>query len=390
MNPLRLAACVLAFSIAGSAPGIALAQMETRGERDAAGAREALVAAGEDAPSLDEMSDAYDRASASWMEVFGPEPFEPALRGAQAAISALAVRGWAPRATAVVAMLDARGDAAWIQGSSCRAQVNVGSDGASPASRALGAGGFAFLAAHELAHCLFDEGAPAARLPNHRALARLAPGLDPSFARRALGMARWANPQDGSDALLDAYDEALADAVAASALLAASPDNLPAARAALSLRMGAAFMERRRSTAPPAHAGAFALRRAIESAPGSWSLERARQEAALSALCLALASPTPPRWLAGLEAAHPQEARRSRAWARRAWSELAAGRDAERDEDAYMSARHPALFVMDLTDAPARAGPGLQPAEALAAWRGRAWLESPGAEPAPRLRQAGF
>lgn len=362
--------------ISGSIPAQAWAQMETRGTRDAAGAREALVAAGEEAPSLDELSDAYDRASASWMEVFGPEPFEPARRGVQAAIDALGARSWAPRATVVISMLDARGDAAWRQGASCRAQVNVGSDGRSPASIALGPRGFTFLAAHELAHCLFDQNDPAARLPDSQSLARLAPGLDPSFARRAMTLARLSHFEDGSEALLEAYDEALADAVAASALLAADPLNLSAVQAALSLRMGGAFLALRRSMAPPPHAGALALSRASAAPPGSWSLVRARQEAALSALSLALASPTPPRWLEGLEAAHPREVARSRLWARRVWAQLAAGRDVERDEDAYLLAHHPALFIMDLTDAPERLGPGHTPAEAMSLWRARAWLPS--------------
>lgn len=368
----------LAFSLCAALCPAARAQLETRGNRDASGIREQIADMGETPPTLAELSEAYDRASASWLEVFGPAPFEPATQGARRAIQALAAKGWSPRAHVVVAMLDARGDAAWEEDGSCRAQLNIGSDGTSPVSQALGPGAFEFLAAHELAHCLFDQTSPASRFPLASDL--LAPSfplrLTPAQARSIASMLANPSSGDGSQGLSEGYDEALADALASSSLLALDPALARVASRALALRMGALSMAARDQVGPPPHLGAYAIWTSLSARPAR-SLPEARALAAASALIHSLAA-TPARWVQSLRDADPRAYRSLVAQARQAALPIHAKRDREADETAYLSARHPSLFIMDLSSdtstAPPR--PGLAPGQSMDRWRSTAWLPS--------------
>lgn len=358
------------------------AQLETRSGRDAAGARELLTSANETAPTLDEMSAAYDRASASWMEVFGPEPFFHARSGALRAAEGLSRLGWAPKARVAVAMLDIRGDAAWMDEDSCRAQLNVGSNGESPVSKALGHGSFEFLAAHELAHCLFDQTPPAARLPSAQLLERGPVSLTTAQIQALLAMISSSSWEDGSEALADSYDEALADQIAALSMLARDDAPRGAVENALALRMGAIALSLRRRAGLPVHLGAYGLwsllaRTNHAKAP---SLEQARADALQSVLVHALSARDVPRWALAFKDADPSAFGASLASAKIANAPLKASRPTERDEDLYMSASLPALFIMDLGDsatseaAQARAARKIDAEESMREWRANAWI----------------
>lgn len=371
-----------AFALCAALCPSAQAQLETRGDRDAAGLRGQIEEMGELPPTLDELSQAYDRASASWLEVFGPEPFGPAARGALRAVSALSAKGWAPRGHVVVSMLDARGDAAWEEDGSCRAQVNIGSDGSSPSAKSLGPGAFEFIAAHELAHCLFDQADPAGRLPREADLlsASFPLSLTSAQALSIVSMLAKNSSEDGSQGLSTAYDEALADALASSALIALDPALAQPASRALALRMGAIFLAERAEVGPPPHLGAYAIWSSL-SGGGARSLPEARALAAASAVIHSLAS-TPARWALALKAADPGAYADLVAQSREAAAALAAGRDREADEAAYLGARNPSLFIMDISvdgpgaDSP-KERPQLTPAESMGQWRAAAWLPSP-------------
>jgi hypothetical protein len=377
MNPL----CRLAFvtAVLYGLFSTAHAQLETRGSRDAAGLREQMSEAGEEAPTLAELSAAYDRASASWMEVFGPAPFEQATLGARRAARALSARGWAPQAHVVVAMLDARGDAAWEEDGSCRAQINIGSNGVSPVAQALGFGAFEFLAAHELAHCLYDQTSPKARAPEFADLLDKKFPLRLTQAQALLIYRLLAKPSaaDGSSALAEGYDEALADALASAALLAEDRQFSQVASRAMSLRIGALALAARNKVGPPAHLGAYAIWKSLSgSAPSS--LRSARSLAMASSIIHSLAT-TPSRWTQALKKADPKAYSSLVAQSQTLYASMTLGRDLDADENAYLSARTPSLFIMDLADNGPEGTPerlNLSPEQSMAQWRKAAWIPS--------------
>lgn len=350
--------------------GVAHAQLETRASRDAAGLREVASSAGESAPTLEELSQAYDRASASWMQVFGEEPFANAKRGGQIGMDALRKKGWlGPKSRISIAMLDARGDAAWVEAGECRAQLNVGSDGRSPVSKAMGGKAFEFLAAHELAHCRYDMEDPQERLPSKEALKKEM-GSDWEEGALSWVLESLARPsgENGTMDLAEAYDEALAD-VLAGASLGAGHETISKA---IGLRMGAAFMAMRQRVPPPIHLGAYGLWK-VSSGARVVDLKSAKVLAVKSVLVQSMGVDEKPRWAMGLMEKNKDEFARLSVWAKVAYEPLLKSRVKEKDEDLYLSARMPSMFVMDLSEAKPNKTP-MSPEEAMRTWKLKMWL----------------
>ena len=349
---------------------LAYAQLETRGSRDAAGLREQLRDSGEESISLEDLSAAYDRASASWLEVFGKEPFERARLGALVAVSKMKDHGWtAPDSFVSIAMLDARGDAAWMEKETCRAQINIGTNGQSPVSVLMGDKAFVFLSAHELGHCLFDSQSLVDRLPRKNDLLQenFPVKLTPMMAQKILEMLKTAKSEDGSDSLFESYDESLADTIACLSLVDGSHDYDDLFDHVLQLRMGAAFLSIRIETPPPAHLGAYAIYTARATYQKKWNLAEAHTLALASVLVESLGQPYPPRWVEAL--GDEQSLKEARDSAMKAYNSLLKSRDSNLDEQVYLSAKDPAMFVLDLTNNSKYESLNLTPEQALAYWK---------------------
>ena len=189
--------------------------------------------------------------------------------------------------------------------------------------------------------------------------------------------------ENGSDSLLESYDESLADTVATLAL--SDPKSIEHGdlfERVLSLRMGAAFLAQRDRTAPPAHLGAYAIDKIRLAAHPSKTLRNARTLALASVLVQSLGQPFLPRWAESIKSSKT-EMDLARASAAKAYAHLLESRNKEADEDFYLSARAPALFIMDLDNAPERKNLQRSAGEALERWRKMFFIPS---MPPPQTR----
>lgn len=373
-----------------SAPPSLHAQTESRGDRDASGMREVIQSQDKsEAVTWRDVGESFDRASASWLQIYGEGPFLQAKHWAEQGSQAMRAQGWVPSETSlVIAMLDGRGDQAESQSGVCRAQVNIDEKASSPVIRALGGFGssLSFIAAHELAHCRFDALADRDRLPTRVMFGQSV--ASSVLVSAMMRMMAHPNASDGSAALHSAYDESLADAAATMALMAHEQHGGrygSALERAESVRFGALAQAIRRKGAAEAHQGAFVFSSiaALPSARRTWN--EARRVALQSVLATSFLAPVPPRWFETLAEKHPAEAKAlARQW-RSTAQKMVAGRNLDLDEDRYLSASSPALFAMSVPE-----GKGAYqdaPEAAMQRWKQFAWI---GVETQEVAQAAGF
>jgi hypothetical protein len=342
----------------------AFAETESRGDRDASGFKTEIAQASGESQGGYKWSDlegAFDRASASWMNVYGDHAFIAVRPWVEQGIRAMNGMQWIPQKTQVViSMLDARGDFAQVSdGGSCRAQINIDESGHSPIIKALGSKGSApaFLIAHELAHCRFDSLEADQKIPTPQMFAKL--GVPKVIAKRMGQMMMKPEEGDGSLSLVDSYDEALADSAATAALLQFEHNTGKAGFAtaidrAQSLRMGLLFMSKRRNTRAEAHQGGFAIEDIVaQFRPGAskedaWDM--ARQAALKSVLYSSLALKESPKWWAGAASGNVKVATQWRKLTSKHANAMMNKRNFEADEDLYIATRSPALMAITIPD----------------------------------------
>lgn len=362
------------------------AESESRGNRDASGVKDALSeqaaqTAGEPVPTWSDVEKSYDAASAAWLQIYGEQPFIQAKPWIESAAKAIRNMGWINAdINLVIAMLDGRGDMAEYDDAkkSCRVQVNIDEQASSPVIRALGGFGssIAFIAAHELAHCTFDGLGPNERLPTRAMLVKA--GASEKLALHLMGLFNRPTEDNGGHNLVNAYDEALADAAASIALRADEERVGSTARYgsalenAESVRFGGLAQSMRRKVTAEVHQGAFVFS-AVNALPLKelvW--DQARYIALKSVLSSTLMMTERPRWFKQLpRAVASDSARLAKAWKRKALH-IARSRDLEADETRYLSAASPALFAFNPVD-----GKGAyqdEPEAAMQRWKNAAWV----------------
>lgn len=340
---------------------------------------------GDDLPSWNEIAQAYDKASASWLQVYGEKSFLQARPWAEKAAGAMKKMGWlVPKTQVVIAMLDGRGDEAQFEGDNCRVQINIDEHASSPVIRALGSYGssLSFIAAHELAHCRYDVLPLSERLPTLEMIRQS--GASEKLSIRIMEILTSPSNLNGDQDLVDAYDEALADAAAAVALRAdeESAGNTSRYGSAISLaesvRFGAIAQSIRRRVPAEVHQGAFTFSAVTALKPNQLNWEQARKIAFQSVLASSLMMKEKNRWFKDLVLSHPVDAViLAQRWGKKAKA-IIAKRNLDLDEDRYRSASSPAIFAFSPTD-----GKGAyqdSPEMAMARWKKIAWIvygESP-------------
>lgn len=345
-----IAASVLGVVLYCATTSTVLAQGESRSDRDASGIAEAMQMNNE-VVDWKEIGEAYDRASANWLTFFGESPFIRARANVDVAVDAMRRSGWLPRATDVgISMLDARGDFAFASSNRCTVHVNIDNRGSSPIISALGNYGSSvtFVAAHELAHCWFDQLSDVDKFPTLGMLKAI--GVPEALRALLLGGLQHPTEGNGTLYLLDSYDEALADAAAAMALrmnertgrrFGQSLEN------AKSLRLGELAMAKRRGVTATEHQGGFVFDAISRLPDGKLDWFNARQVAMQSVLASTFYTPSKPKWVSTMERTNAGDVKRIR----RQWSAFAAvrlkGRNFESDENRFLSAISPAIFAID-------------------------------------------
>lgn len=363
-----------------------LAESESRGTRDASGLKDVLSEQSAQAPGgpVVEWSDvakSYDAASASWLQIYGDKPFVQARPWVETAVRAIRNMGWLNSdVNIVISMLDGRGDMAEYDETkkSCRVQVNIDEQASSPVIRALGGFGssIAFITAHELAHCKFDSLSKADRLPTRAMLMRS--GTSDKLTRHLMELFNNPTEENGGHNLVNAYDEALADAAAAIALRADEESVGSTSRygsaleKAESVRFGALAQALRRKVTAGVHQGAFAFS-AVNVLPlGELNWDQARYIALKSVLSSTFMMSEKPRWFKQLpRAVGADSVRLAQVWEKKALA-VSRVRDLETDETRYLSAASPALFAFTPVD-----GKGAyqdEPEVAMQRWKNTAWI----------------
>lgn len=362
------------------------AESESRGARDASGLKEVLSEQAAQAPGdqLVEWSDvakSYEAASASWLQIYGEKPFVQARPWVETAARAFRNMEWLnSEVNIAISMLDGRGDMAEYdeKQKSCRVQVNIDEQASSPVIRALGGFGssIAFITAHELAHCKFDSLSPANRLPTRVMLMKA--GASESLARHLMDLFNNPTEDNGGHNLVNAYDEALADAAAAIALRAdeervgSTLRYGSALEKAESVRFGALAQAQRRKVTAGVHQGAFAFS-AVNALPvGDLNWEQARYIALKSVLSSTFMMVESPRWFKQLpRVVGTDSARLARVWKKKAL-DVTRLRDLEMDETRYLSAASPALFAF--TPVEGKGAYQDEPKVAMQRWKDTAWV----------------
>lgn len=349
---------------------------ESRKDRDASGLREALAEDSSNGYRWSDIGEAFDRASVAWMTVYGDRAILAVRPGVATGVRAMKEMGWIGAKThVVISILDARGDFAEGTSDGCRAQVNVDEDGSSPVIRALGgkSSSLSFLVAHELVHCRFDALDNDGKLPSVAMLREM--GISSSLSTRLLGMMRDPKSADGSAALLDAYDEALADAAAAIALvrLEAGSERVhfgTALQHAQSLRFGLLQQSLRRKTAAEAHQGAFVFDEILEAQPQTLTWDVAKRLAFRSVLMSSLSMDVSPRWWQSLAALDPRGTKALQKVSRAGSKVQLSERNLDLDEDLFLTARSPAFIAITTPDVTLPA-----PKDPTARWKEVGWID---------------
>ena len=356
------------------------AESESRGSRDASGLREALVdqSTSENTARItwSEMEQALDRASASWMQVYGEAPFLAVKEHSLMGWNAMQALKWVPDNTYMVfTMFDARGDHAEAKNGQCRVQININEKGNSPVIQALG--GFkssvAFLTAHELAHCRFDSLSDTQRFPTAQMYRAL--GVPSSLTPMLMRMLVKPTNKEGSDHFRDAYDEALADAAAAIALRV-DEDREEGRRyggaleRAQAIRFGTLSMANRRKTAAEDHQGAFVFQDVALLPTEQLTWDSARYIALHSVLRSSLYVPVLPRWFEASNFKSKKQRKEAQAMVavfKQQAIEIVSQRESEKDEDIYLSSNSVSLFAFTMPDQGGAFND--TPPEALARWQ---------------------
>jgi hypothetical protein len=298
-----------------------------------------------------EIAKAFDSASAAWMQFFGKDEFLRARGPVDVAVSAMRASGWLPHSTdIVISMLDARGDFAWAEDGRCTVHVNIDHRGSSPVIAALGnfASSISFIAAHEMAHCWFDELSTAEKYPTKGLLSRA--GVPRALQDTFFEGFQHPNETNGTTHLVDSYDEALADATTAIALRKYERMGMrfgSALENAQSMRLGELSIAKRHGVAATDHQGGFVFD-AIAKLPFSnldWF--HARSVALQSVLASSFYTGQWPKWAKEMGAARPARVKRlSRKWNAFAVEKLKE-RNLKSDEDRYLSATDAAIFTFN-------------------------------------------
>jgi hypothetical protein len=331
--------------------------------------------------------DAYDQASATWMQIFGESAFATAREPILIAMDAMQQAGWlAPNTSVVISMLDARGDFAQLDGERCTVHVNIDDRGSSPIIAALGnlRSSVAFVAAHELAHCRFDTLPMSERFPNRQQLRNL--GFSKQLAAAILNALSHPSDTDGSAAFLTAYDESLADAAATIALAKAETAQQhfgTALENAQSIRFGELFMANRDAIPTTEHQGGFVFDAVAREAGSNLSWRLAKQVAMQSVFLTSFFSANEPIWFKTLALADPHQAQEiRRKWHDKAQHQLESRRSAK-DEILFYAATSDALLSIEGPQYPASNSELSQDA-ALMRWKEIAWISF---EAKPAMRQ---
>ena len=328
---------------------------------------------------------AYDQASATWMQLFGESAFTAARKPILTAIAAMQQAGWlAPNTSVVISMLDARGDFAQFDGIGCTVHVNIDDRGSSPIIAALGnlRSSVAFVAAHELAHCRFDTLPLSERFPDRQQLRTL--GLSNQVAMALLNALSNPSNVDGSAALLTAYDESLADAVATIALGKSETTQQhfgTALEYAQSLRFGELFVANRGVIPTAEHQGGFVFEAVARTAGPKLTWRLAKQVAMQSVLLSSFYSKTEPIWFKTLVKNDSHQAQKlRRTWNEKAQRQMEKRRRSE-DEVLFYGATSDALLSIDFAQYSA-ANSDVSPEAALLLWKEIAWINAQADQPA--------
>ena len=329
----------------------------------------------------------YDRASATWMQLFGESAFVAARQPVKTAMEAMRHQGWlTPNTDVVISMLDARGDFAQFDGDRCTVHVNIDQQGSSPVIAALGnlSSSVAFVTAHELTHCRFDTLLMAERIPDRRQLASL--GFGNHLIEAFLSAFRHQSDTDGMADLLAAYDESLADAAAAIALSKAENSHQrfgTALQKAQSLRFGELSMANRGAIPLSRHQGGFRFEIIAHKNAKNLSWRDAKSIAMQSVLASSLYLATEPPWLKTLMAIDRRQAERlRRTWRAKALT-LLSNRPNNKDEALFYAATGNSLLWIDSSQYQT-ANFNNEPDTALHRWKEIAWQSS---DPKPLVRQ---
>ena len=362
------------------------AESESRGTRDASGLKtvlseQAAPAPGEQVATWRDVAKSYDAASASWLQIYGDKPFLQARPWVEAAAKAIRNMGWVHSdVNLFISMLDGRGDMAEYDEAlkSCRVQVNIDEQGSSPVIRALGGFGssIAFIAAHELAHCMFDSLSLADRLPKRSMFLKI--GASKELTLRLMDLFQRSTEDNGGHDLVDAYDEALADAAAAIALrfdeerVGSTLRYGSALEKAESVRFGGLAQSLRRKVKAEVHQGAFVFREVNVLSVGDLNWDQARYIALKSVMASTFMMAERPRWFKQLPPIVAADSTRlAKVWKKKALA-ITSSRNLEADETRYLSTASPALFAFTPVD-----GNGVyqdEPEAAMQRWRNTAGL----------------
>ena len=381
---------VLLWAISGTcALGLSFnsfAESESRGTRDASGLKNALSeqsaqTPGELPPSWRDVAKSYEAASASWLQIYGEKPFLQARPWVEAAARAIRNMGWVYSDVNIfISMLDGRGDMAEYDEAlkSCRVQVNIDERGSSPVIRALGGFGssIAFIAAHELTHCMFDSLDSAQRLPTSAML--LKAGASEKLTQHLMELFNRPTENNGGHNLVDAYDEALADAAAAIALrvdeesVGSTSRYGSALEKAESVRFGGLAQSLRRKVNAEVHQGAFVFSAVNVLDVRDLNWEHARYIALKSVFSSTFMMAERPRWFKKLPTSVGVDSTQlDKMWKKKALG-IAYSRNLEEDETRYLSTTSPALFAFTPVD-----GNGVyqdEPDAAMQRWKNTAGM----------------
>lgn len=316
----------------------------------------------------------YDLASATWMQFFGESAFIAARQPVKTAMDAMRRIGWlSPDTNVVISMLDARGDFAQFDGQRCSVHINIDHRGSSPVIAALGnlSSSVAFVTAHELAHCRFDTLTPTERIPDRQQLARM--GVGSHLIEAVFNALHHPSHEDGSVALLAAYDESLADAAAAIALLKAETSHQrfgTALMKAQSLRFGELSMANRGELPAAEHQGGFVFEAIARQSPKNLNWRYAKRVAMHSVLASSFSMATEPPWFKILtEIDHHQAEKLRQMWRAKAHRLLATrNHKKNQDESLFNAATGDTLLSIDSSHFPA-ANFNQTPDAALIRWK---------------------
>lgn len=335
--------------------------------------------------------DAFDTASASWLQVHGEKPFLQAKPWVAKAAQAMHRMGWFSANTQIsIAMLDQRGNVARFNNSTkaCRVQVSIDEQGSSAVIRALGGFGssISFVTAHELAHCHFDALSTADGMPTADMLERA--GASKALVSHLMSVFAAPTAANGGEALVLAYEEAVADAAAAIALRADEERSGSTARygsalqKAESLRFGALAPAIHSKEALNIHQGAFTFAAVAKLPIKQLNWDQAREIALQSVLTSSFSAKEMPLWLHEQPAANkPQSVEQSATDARnfaQSWKlkgqALLAKRALGDDELRFRQATATSLFVFNQIDVQGDAKDNDE--QAMRRWRSIAWIGS--------------